>query len=234
MFSFERFPEVKKFLNEELPIILSESDRGALLLCASYIDDALTSFFDALKPVDLSNKKKKELNNGFGPFGSFASKLDIALGCRLLPENLIEAIHQIRKARNSAAHKAQNFPLEDTWKYIRKCFEQLGDGFKESLAILADERSLYPFIVKALSLVDPDCPDNPIFGSEAEARESLKDIPAIKQQIEELRFRQQLGIATGAIYGFLLIYQVEYTRGLGSRSIIDFIKTAPTSHHTTG
>jgi len=119
---FMDHPEVESYFRELLPALVSESDRGAVLLGASRIDEHLKDFFEALLPASTSAKRKKEILGLNGPFGSFSAKLDIAYACRLLPEELVDAINKFRKLRNDVAHKPLPFRLEDHSTEVRAIF----------------------------------------------------------------------------------------------------------------
>ncbi|MDZ4261754.1 MAG: hypothetical protein U1B30_05415, partial [Pseudomonadota bacterium] len=75
---FMDHPDVKIFMNQLFPILVKESDRGAVLLASSQIDEQLNNFFDQLVPSKTSNKRKKEILSYPGPFSTLASKLNIA------------------------------------------------------------------------------------------------------------------------------------------------------------
>ena len=92
-------PELQPYFSEIVPSLISESDRGAVLLGASFVDEQLNALFKSLVPSSVSGKREKEIFNYTGAFGGVASKLDVALVCRILSPEIVDAIHGIRKIR---------------------------------------------------------------------------------------------------------------------------------------
>lgn len=108
---FLSHPELRPYFDEIVPLLISESDRGAVLLRVSKIDQYLKDFFEKLVPESVSGKRRKDIFNYSGVFGTLSSKLDIALVCRLLSPEIVKAAHKLRKIRNDLAHQTSAFNL---------------------------------------------------------------------------------------------------------------------------
>lgn len=200
-------PEVRSYMSDVLPALVSESDRGAVLLGASQIDEVLKGFFDALLPEATSGKRKKEILGLNGPFGSFSAKLDIAYACRLLPENVVTAIHKFRKLRNDVAHKPLPFQLDNHAGEVRAIFSLLGPGVGVGVANMTVEVMLRNFIERALEIKDPANEDIPLFKDPAAVAHYLSENRHHLEQLDRVRLRWELGVGLGLICGLIAYHQ---------------------------
>lgn len=96
-----KFPYLKDFL-PFLDSLNKESERGAVLITASYIEEVLREILAAFmlpeKPVAL-------LFDGYNaPLGSLSSRATAAYGLALITEPEFKECHVIRKIRNEFAH----------------------------------------------------------------------------------------------------------------------------------
>ncbi len=98
----ENRPEIidlSKFLN----LFNEESDRGATLIAASFLDDSLKEIISAFL---IDNKSSKELIEGFNaPIGSFSSRIKLANSLGLLIEDEFHLLNSLRKIRNEFGHE---------------------------------------------------------------------------------------------------------------------------------
>ena len=122
MSSLFEHPDSQDFFDRTYSLLMSEADRGCVLLGASLLDEELTKMFESLLPLDTSNNRKKEIFDNNGPFGSLSSKLDIAYVCHLLPKDIVNCIHLLRKLRNKLAHQSITFTLKDNLESIFEIF----------------------------------------------------------------------------------------------------------------
>lgn len=90
--------------------ITRESDRGAVLMAAAFIDDRLKALLQ-YKLVDDTKLCKRALEFN-GPLGTFSSRIDFCYLLGLLPKNAQRELHLIRKIRNNFAHVAGPMDLE--------------------------------------------------------------------------------------------------------------------------
>ncbi len=97
-------------LESYIDSIQIESDRGAALLGAELLSDALTTH---LRSKTVGNKKLKDsLFTGMGPLSSFSAKLKTAYSFGLVPKIFYTEMEAIRKIRNHAAHSVSDFRFD--------------------------------------------------------------------------------------------------------------------------
>lgn len=205
--NFLSHPELEPYFQELLPELVGESDRGAVLLGVSQIDEHLDTLFENLVPEGISNKRKKEIFNLTGPFGSFSSKLEIALVCRLLPPSLISAIHKIRKIRNNLAHKTSSFSLIDHQEQLYEIFSHLGPGVDIGINRLTLDFLMERMLSKLLDLEHPIDKGVPLFDGMPEAVKYLSENGEVLKILEEERPRWEFSIGVGIICGVILLHR---------------------------
>jgi DNA-binding MltR family transcriptional regulator len=91
--------------------ITAETDRGAALMSAAYLDDKVKELIENRLVQD-----KKTLRRAFqfnGPLGTFSSRIDFAYLLGILPKNACRDLHTIREIRNQFAHHAAPLSYED-------------------------------------------------------------------------------------------------------------------------
>lgn len=87
-----------------------ESDRGSVLMAAAFIEDKLGQL---LESFFVDNKKVRErILKGNGPLATFSTKIDLAFLLGLIPENILNDLHKLRKIRNEFAHNASPLNFE--------------------------------------------------------------------------------------------------------------------------
>ena len=87
--------EIKRFANF-LEEFNGESDRGAALTAASYIEDCLDNI---LRKFLIDGKETEKLLNGYNaPLGTLSSKVSAAYSLGLIQDNEYEEVNIIRKA----------------------------------------------------------------------------------------------------------------------------------------
>lgn len=100
---------IKEFINFRTSLN-NESDRGAVLMAAAFIEDKLTCLFKAYL-IDNEPVSKDFLQNN-GALATFSSKIDLAYLLGLIPKNVRQDLHILRKIRNDFAHNASNISFE--------------------------------------------------------------------------------------------------------------------------
>ena len=118
MASLLEHPDSQDFFDRTYSLLIEEADRGCVLLGVSLLDEELNKMFRSLVPEDTSNKRIKEIFDGKNVFGSLSSKLDIAYVCRLLPADVVNCLHLLRKLRNKLAHEASTFSIDENLDQI--------------------------------------------------------------------------------------------------------------------
>ena len=98
--------------------LYNETDRGAALVAAAFIDDVLESMLTA-KFVD-SPKKTKQLMRYPGSLSTFSSRIELTYLLGLIGQKIYNGLKQIQKIRNRFAnsHEALSFSDETV---SRKC-----------------------------------------------------------------------------------------------------------------
>jgi hypothetical protein len=88
------------FLNDEFE---KESDRAAVILVASLIDDCLTGLLKSYL-VPIAQSQDSMFDSATAPMSTFSAKIDISHRIGLISAKLCRDLHLIRKIRNSFAH----------------------------------------------------------------------------------------------------------------------------------
>ncbi|MEL4204946.1 hypothetical protein P0W48_16540 [Plesiomonas shigelloides] len=223
--NFLSHPELKPYFNDIIPTIISESDRGAVLLSVSYIDEQLNVLFDNLVPSSISNKRKKEIFNYTGPFGGIASKLDVALVCRILSPEIIDAIHELRKIRNALAHNTSTFSLKEYQKQLYNIFSLLGPRVDLGINRIALEAMMSNMLRKLLDMSHPIDDGKPLFEGREEALEYLSNNGEVLSVLDEQRPRWELAIGIGVISGMILLYRDKILSAVdGEKTLLNALK----------
>jgi len=103
----ERAKEVMTFRTS----ILDETDRGAVLMSAAFLDDKLKQLIE--KRLVEDKKISRRAFDFNGPLGTFSSRIDFAYLIGILPKNAQKDLHNIRAIRNQFAHHASPLSYED-------------------------------------------------------------------------------------------------------------------------
>ncbi len=100
---------LKEFMDFRYSLI-QESDRGSVLMAAAFIEDKLGCL---LELYFIENEKVcKQLLNGNGALATFSSKIDLTFLLGLIPKNIFNDLHILRKIRNDFAHTASKISFE--------------------------------------------------------------------------------------------------------------------------
>lgn len=100
---------LKEFMDFRISLI-NESDRGSVLMAAAFIEDKLSCL---LKSYFIDNERVcNQLLNGNGALATFSSKIDLTFLLGLIPENIFNDLHILRKIRNDFAHTASQISFE--------------------------------------------------------------------------------------------------------------------------
>ena len=94
--------------------LLSESDRGCVILLAERISDELRNMHEEyiVSKTEQSKKKIDELFSGFGPLSSFSNRIKLGHAYGLIPKDDYEDLERLRKIRNLSAHSIEDFSLD--------------------------------------------------------------------------------------------------------------------------
>ena len=102
-FRLEEFIDFRKSL-------IQESDRGCALMAAAFIEDKLEKL---LESYFIENEKVcKQLLKANGALATFSSKIDLTFLLGLIPKNVFNDLHILRKIRNEFAHTASEISFK--------------------------------------------------------------------------------------------------------------------------
>ena len=117
--------------------LLSESQRGAVLIGMEYVSEHLKELVVEIMPHE-SNKKQKELLNFSGLLGTFGAKIELCYAFRIIDHTIYESLKAIQRLRNQAAHSNKNFDLaDDRYKQEFDKFLNMGQGFRPMIKDIA-------------------------------------------------------------------------------------------------
>lgn len=109
--------------------ILDETDRGAVLMSAAFLDDKLKQLIE--KRLVADKKMSKRAFDFNGPLGTFSSRIDFSYLIGILPKNAQKDLHIIRAIRNQFAHHASPLSYEDE-KVKALCEKLVFHGVKDA------------------------------------------------------------------------------------------------------
>lgn len=90
-------------IDEYVKNLRDESDRGAMILAATLIDDALLTALERKTP-NLNSRLRDIIFSGDGSLSSFSKRINFAEASGTIDADTATMIHTIRDIRNAAAH----------------------------------------------------------------------------------------------------------------------------------
>lgn len=108
--SLLEYPEVKEIFSHLFDTLLDESERGAIIIGTTKVEEQLEKYIRKILPNDSKTYTKKLLDYP-GVLSSFSSKIELAYAFRLIGENLYTSLNGLRKIRNEAAHSSNSFSI---------------------------------------------------------------------------------------------------------------------------
>lgn len=207
MESLFQHPDSEKFFIEYYDLLMTEGDRGCILLGVSMLDEQLKIFFEKILPSNTSNKKRKEIFDGRGVFGSLSSKLDIAYACHLLPSDLIDCIQKLRKLRNDLAHQVNPFSIKENLEAIVQVFTLLNGNVMAGLAQLSGEIIYGTYFKKLMDIEHPFESGKRFFESEHEAYAYIENNPNISNVLTDQRIKCMFAIGISILAAWIIIHR---------------------------
>jgi len=218
-------PEVKRHFESVFPIIIEESDRGAVLIAASQVDLFLEKALKEIAPKNISKKRLKSIFDFSGPLGTFSSRIDMAYFFRIINKDVFLAIHILRDLRNDVAHKPEIFSLSDHQNRISNLYK-LGPGIPDGVHQWAIEGVMQTTVNKSLELKDPSSTENkPIFSEAKEVIEYISQKPNIMKILEDKLPKWKLGLGTALICGIIFYGSDNAYSVLGDHSTFNNINS---------
>lgn len=101
----------KPVLDTSFLQLVSESDRGCILICTSKVESTFKKLYSKICPESMSKGNRKRLLSYPGPISSLAAMNDIGYFFEILDKEIWSSINTLRKLRNRAAHEDEEFKL---------------------------------------------------------------------------------------------------------------------------
>lgn len=211
-------PEINDYIHEKIHILINESDRGAVLLAMSQIDNELENFLKKITPIDMISKEKKWIERS-----TISSKLNIVYSCRLIPRNLFESITKLNKIRNSIAHNIETFKLENYNSILNEIFELLGAGTSTYIHNFSLEYMLENTISHLMKVKNPSNQEEFALKSRLEIIEYLQSDTNRLNKIEEPLLKMKLTIGILFISALIINHREQFLKIIGDKKIVSDI-----------
>lgn len=128
-------------LNADMMILLTnESERGAILIGTSKIEEYLEKLILTLLPSKNKNYISRLLNYP-GALSSFAAKIELCYAFRIINQCLYNSLNALRKIRNTAAHSSDTFSLKSRGNELKTIYD-----FEENVQYIIHEISFKKLI----------------------------------------------------------------------------------------
>jgi DNA-binding MltR family transcriptional regulator len=115
--------------------LIKESDRGSVVLAATWIDEGITNLLKYyMAPSHKHKKDGASLLDTGRPLGDFSVKMDLEYRLGPLPKKTIYSLHIIRGLRNYFAHKSTLLTFESN--SVKDRIINLLDGNAEIIATM--------------------------------------------------------------------------------------------------
>ena len=199
------YPEVKKLFSEFMPALLSESDRGAVLVATDIVDMYLQEVFEKLSPPDMGNEKLEKLLKYPGPPASLSAKADIALAVRFISKNTYHSINMLRKIRNEVAHSKSSFSLKEQNDRLREMYN-LGPNVPSAINRTAMEFLIHNAVKNVLNMREDfkEKIGKMPFDTPNDVIDYLSENPGLQKQLEEQLPKYKLIIGIALICGMII------------------------------
>jgi DNA-binding MltR family transcriptional regulator len=114
LFDFDESSPINDEALQLVQTLFSESDRGAVLVAAALLDDALEDLVRSVMSNQPDVVKKAVDPLLKSPIRSFWAKTQLAYALQLIDSDLYDALNDIRGLRNAFAHRTAPASLSDT------------------------------------------------------------------------------------------------------------------------
>lgn len=196
--SILEYPEVKEIFSHLFDTLLDESERGAIIIGTTKVEEQLEKYIRKILPNDSKTYTKKLLDYP-GVLSSFSSKIELAYAFRLINENLYTSLNALRKIRNEAAHSSNSFSISE----IRGRFEEVFD-LGPSIAIIIRKQAMEMMMELKMKNIEWVFDENNL--TNEEKKEQLNSIIENKELMDRLEKqipRWELIYGLSLICGFI-------------------------------
>ncbi|OJH09106.1 MAG: hypothetical protein AOY29_07330 [Alcanivorax borkumensis] len=113
--------EAAELFSDYYELISEESDRGAVIVAASILDESLGEILKTflLRP---STKKDNLLEGAYAPLGSFSAKIELSFRLGIIRKPIRQQLMLFKSIRNDVAHRLSVASLQD-----EKCRSRLAE-----------------------------------------------------------------------------------------------------------
>jgi hypothetical protein len=207
-------PEIRALFENLSTNLVAESDRGAVLVGTSYVDEHLRGLFEMVIPHEMTKKERKALLDYPGPLSSLAAKTEVAFATRLINRTIYDSLHALRRIRNEIAHASDPFNLRTQEEQIRKMYV-LGDGVPAFISRTAIEMLLHIKVEALLGVHDPN-EQKPYFSTPREVIEYISEQPEMMSLLEEQLPKYELVIGIAILCALIVSHREEAEALVGS------------------
>ncbi len=195
-------------LNSEMIFKLTnESDRGAVLIGTTKIEEYLKDFILKILPVT-SKRYTKRLLEYPGPLSSFSSKMELLYAFRYIDHEFNTSLNVLRKLRNDAAHSDQNSNLTEKTELI----EQINE-FQDNMSYVISELSMNNLLKLKKSKIENIYQDEGIPIDIVKIKTILSDFRTSDIGLKQHRIWQlSYGIVFMCLYVLVLIEENDYLK----------------------
>ena len=108
--------------------MLGESDRAAIILAASLLDDALKNRITQCLKITATEKQKEDIFAYPGPMGSFSDRTSLAYAFGFIDKDTAKQLNDLRELRNACAHSTKpiTFGVTEVLNVLNRIFYPRG------------------------------------------------------------------------------------------------------------
>ncbi len=117
-------PEAATLFSDYYELISEESDRGAVIVAASILDEKLGEILKVFL-LPPSTKKDDLLDGAYAPLGSFSAKIELSFRLGIIRQPIRQQLMLFKSIRNDVAHRLSVASLQD-----EKCRSRLAEILK--------------------------------------------------------------------------------------------------------
>ena len=212
-------PDVRPVFETVLQTIVAESDRGAVLVAASIVDEYLGKLFEGLLPTTTPTDLRKRFLKYPNPLSSMAAKADIGLFTRLIPHSIHRAVTLLRQLRNDVAHSPESFRLADHINQVREMSE-IGPGISHFINETAVEILVRDFVSRILDEDQKKAAEEQFFKTPKEVLDYLSERPEAMSALQQKSYRMEVGVAAALVCSTLIMRRDEIKAAVGDAGLI--------------
>jgi hypothetical protein len=212
-------PDVRPVFEMVLQTIVAESDRGAVLVAASVVDEYLGKLFEGVLPSTTPAKVRKQFLKYPSPFSSMAAKADIALFTRFIPYGIHRTISLLRKLRNDVAHSPESFQLADHINQVR-AMSEIGPGVSHFINETAVEILVRDFVSRVLDDNQKEAAEEQFFKTPKDVLDYLRQVPEAMAALQQKSYRMEVGVAAALVCSTLIMRRDEIKASVGEAGLV--------------